>query len=193
MHHQGTRGATVPIRRQGVSLVAQRLGIRLPVQGAQVRSLVREDPTCRGAAGPVRRNYCACALEPVLRSGGGHSGEKPAHRSERCPRSRSNEDPTQQKKKKKIRRQKEQRQSAGKSLYRGFHGKEWVRQQKVKEGKAKFVRSNEESSAPVVSSPPGPQSSHGKFLGVVSREARRGEVQVAGWAFFNVSEEIRNE
>ena len=47
------------------SLVAQWLRIRLPRQGTRVRSLVREDPTCRGAAKPVHHNYWACALEPV--------------------------------------------------------------------------------------------------------------------------------
>ena len=39
------------------SLVAQWLRIRLPVQGTQVRALVREDPTCCGATKPVHRNY----------------------------------------------------------------------------------------------------------------------------------------
>ncbi|XP_054945649.1 ras-related protein Rap-2a isoform X2 [Physeter macrocephalus] len=39
------------------SLVAQWLRIRLPVQGTQVRALVREDPTCRGATKPARHNY----------------------------------------------------------------------------------------------------------------------------------------
>ncbi len=37
----------------GASLVAQWLGVRLPMQGTRVRALVREDPTCHGAAGPV--------------------------------------------------------------------------------------------------------------------------------------------
>ena len=32
--------------------------------GAQVRSLVQEDPTRCGATKPVRHNYRACALEP---------------------------------------------------------------------------------------------------------------------------------
>ena len=41
------------------SLVAQWLRIRLPMQGTRVRALVWEDPTCRGAAGP---------LEPQLQS-----------------------------------------------------------------------------------------------------------------------------
>ena len=39
------------------SLVAQWLRIRLPMQGTWVQSLVREDPTCRGAAKPVCHNY----------------------------------------------------------------------------------------------------------------------------------------
>ncbi|KAJ8791979.1 hypothetical protein J1605_020244 [Eschrichtius robustus] len=39
------------------SLVAQWLRVRLPMQAGRVRALVREDPTCRGAAGPVHHNY----------------------------------------------------------------------------------------------------------------------------------------
>ena len=39
------------------SLVAQWLRICLPMQGTWVRALVREDPTCLGAAKPVRHNY----------------------------------------------------------------------------------------------------------------------------------------
>ena len=42
------------------SLVVQWLRIHLPVQGTQVLSLVWEDPTCRGAARPMRHNYWAC-------------------------------------------------------------------------------------------------------------------------------------
>ena len=41
----------------GASLVAQWLRIRLPMQGTRVRTLAWEDPTCRGAAKPVRHNY----------------------------------------------------------------------------------------------------------------------------------------
>ena len=41
----------------GASLVAQWLGVCLPVRGTRVRALVWEDPTCRGAAGPVGHNY----------------------------------------------------------------------------------------------------------------------------------------
>ena len=43
--------------RYGASLVAQWLRICLPMQGTQVRALVWEDPTCRGATGPVSHNY----------------------------------------------------------------------------------------------------------------------------------------
>ena len=39
------------------SLVAQWLRICLPMQGTRVRALVWEDPTCRGANGPVSHNY----------------------------------------------------------------------------------------------------------------------------------------
>ena len=43
------------------SLVTQWLRICLLMQGTRVRALVCEDPTCRGAAGPVSHNYWACA------------------------------------------------------------------------------------------------------------------------------------
>ena len=39
------------------SLVAQWLRICLPMQGTRVRALVWEDPTCRGATGPVSHSY----------------------------------------------------------------------------------------------------------------------------------------
>ena len=41
----------------GASLVAQWLGVCLPMQGTRVRALVWEDPTCRGATGPMSHNY----------------------------------------------------------------------------------------------------------------------------------------
>ena len=41
----------------GASLVAQWLRICLPMQGTRVRAPVWEDPTCRGATGPVSHNY----------------------------------------------------------------------------------------------------------------------------------------
>ena len=40
------------IKWVGTSLVAQWSGIRLPMQGTRVRSLVQEDPTCHGATKP---------------------------------------------------------------------------------------------------------------------------------------------
>ena len=70
--------------------MAQWLGIRLPMQGTQVRALVREDPTCRGATKPVRHNYWArepqllklACLETMLHSKRSHRNETPAHRNE---------------------------------------------------------------------------------------------------------------
>ena len=43
--------------RDGNSLVAQWLRIRLPMQGTRVQALVQQDPTCHGATKPVRDNY----------------------------------------------------------------------------------------------------------------------------------------
>ena len=45
------------------SLVVHWIRICLPMQETQVWSLVREDPTCRGATKPVGHNYWACARE----------------------------------------------------------------------------------------------------------------------------------
>ena len=44
-------------KMQRASLVAQWLRICLPMQGTRVRALVWEDPTCRGATGPVSHKY----------------------------------------------------------------------------------------------------------------------------------------
>ena len=72
------------------------------MQGTRVWALVREDPTCRGAAKPMRHNYWACTLEPashnywarepqllkpahlepMLRDKRSHRNEKPAQRNE---------------------------------------------------------------------------------------------------------------
>ena len=52
----------------GTSLVVQWLRIHLPMQGTRVRSLIWEDPTCRGTTKPVRHNYWAHVpqlLKPV--------------------------------------------------------------------------------------------------------------------------------
>ena len=55
--------------------------IHLPTQGTRVWSLVREDPTCRGATKPVCHNYGACALEPMSHNYWAHVPQllKPAH------------------------------------------------------------------------------------------------------------------
>ena len=70
-------------------LVVQWLRIRLPMQGTRVQALVREDPTCWGAAKPMHNKYWACEpqllkpahLEPMLRKRS-HRDEKPAHYNE---------------------------------------------------------------------------------------------------------------
>ena len=49
--------------KMGTSLLAQWLGVRLPIQGTRVRALVWEDPACRGATRPVRHT-----AEPALQS-----------------------------------------------------------------------------------------------------------------------------
>ena len=41
----------------GASLVVQWLRIRLLMQGTWAQALVWEDPTCRGATGPLSHNY----------------------------------------------------------------------------------------------------------------------------------------
>ena len=109
----------------GTSLVVQWLRICLPMQGTRVRSLVQEDPTCRGANKPVGHNYWACTLEPASHNYWAHvttieartprahapqQGEATAMRSPRTTTksipcslqlewkpARSNEDPTQPK------------------------------------------------------------------------------------------------
>ena len=71
----------------GSSLVAQSLRILLLMQGTRVRSLVREDPTCRGATKPVCYNYWACALEPASHNYWAHAPQlwKPVHSRARVP------------------------------------------------------------------------------------------------------------
>ena len=49
----GIEGMHFKIIKARASLVAQWLGVCLPMQGTRVRALVWEDPACRGAAGPV--------------------------------------------------------------------------------------------------------------------------------------------
>ena len=56
-HLTPVRMAIIKKSTNRTSLVAQWLRICLPMQGTRVRSLVQEDPTCRGATKPVCRNY----------------------------------------------------------------------------------------------------------------------------------------
>ena len=65
MHVVITKASTLKRGLAGASLVAQQLGIHLPMQGTRVRALFRGDPTCHGATKPVSHNYWACALEPT--------------------------------------------------------------------------------------------------------------------------------
>ena len=48
---------TIKMKQQGIPWLAHWLGIRLPMQGAQVQSPFLEDPACRRATNPVSRNY----------------------------------------------------------------------------------------------------------------------------------------
>ena len=51
------RTESMYLKLSRASLVAQWLRICLPMQGTRVRALVWEDPTCRGATGPVSHSY----------------------------------------------------------------------------------------------------------------------------------------
>ena len=53
---KGTHEVLTIKERYRASLVVQWLRICLLMQGTRVRALVWEDPTCRGAAGPVSHN-----------------------------------------------------------------------------------------------------------------------------------------
>jgi len=62
----------------GTSLVIQWLRTCLLMLGTWVWFLVWEDPTCSRATNPMRYNYSACPLEPVLHKRS-HQNEKTAH------------------------------------------------------------------------------------------------------------------
>ena len=54
----------------GTSLMAQRLGVHLLVQGVQVQYLVGEDLTCCGATtGPVLWSLCSATREATMMRG----------------------------------------------------------------------------------------------------------------------------
>ena len=65
--------------------MAQWLGVCLLMQATRVRALVWEDPTCRGATGPVSQTTEPARLEPVPRNGRGRDSERPTHRDEERP------------------------------------------------------------------------------------------------------------
>ena len=100
----------------GTSLVAQWLGIHLPIQGTQVRSLAWEDSTCCKATKPMRHNYWAqvlastgcnywspLTLEPRFHNKRSHPNEKSVPQLGSSPRSPqlnfmcSNKDPAEPK------------------------------------------------------------------------------------------------
>ena len=58
-HMKGVQRYTFFFKRNlyRVSLVAQWLGIHLPMQGTRVGALVQEDPTGCGATKPMHHNY----------------------------------------------------------------------------------------------------------------------------------------
>ena len=75
------------------SLVAQWIRIHLPMQGTQLRSLVREDSTCCGTSKPVCHNCWVpmlqllkpTYLEPVVHSKGSHCNQNLTHHNAEQP------------------------------------------------------------------------------------------------------------
>ena len=55
------------------------------MQETKVQALVPEDPTCRGAIKPVRRNYWACTLEPASHNYWAHAPRAHALQQEKTP------------------------------------------------------------------------------------------------------------
>ena len=63
--NESLRTNSYKIQRTLTSQVVQWMGIRLPTQGTQVQSLIREDSTGLVATKPVCPSYCSlCALGP---------------------------------------------------------------------------------------------------------------------------------
>ena len=69
----------------GTSLVAQCLGVHLPIKGEGVPFLVREDPACHGATKLCYIATEASTLEPTLGIKRSHHTEKPKHCSSKDP------------------------------------------------------------------------------------------------------------
>ena len=70
------------MRQMKTSWVFRWLRLHLPVQGTRVQSLVKEDPTCCGAAKPVCRSYWSPHTRPVLCSKRSRRDEKPTRRDQ---------------------------------------------------------------------------------------------------------------
>ena len=69
----------------GTSLVVQCLGVYLPIKGAGVPFLVREDPACHGATKPCSTATEASILEPTISIQRSHHTEKPKHCGSKDP------------------------------------------------------------------------------------------------------------
>ena len=69
----------------GTSLVAQCLGLHLPIKGEGIPFLVREDATCHGKTKPCYTATEASTLEPTLSIKRSHHTEKPKHCSSKDP------------------------------------------------------------------------------------------------------------
>ena len=69
----------------GASLVAQWLGIRLPVQGTRFVPRAGKIPRATQRLGPWATTAEPARLEPVLRNGRGRDSERPAHRDKEWP------------------------------------------------------------------------------------------------------------
>ena len=75
-------GSGLPVKkRMGTSLVCQWLRVHLPIQGTQVQSLIREDPTCHETTKPVPHNYWSRSRRAHAPQQEKPSNEKPAHHS----------------------------------------------------------------------------------------------------------------
>ena len=79
------------LKNWGASLVVCSLRICLPMQGTQVQSLAREEPTCHGATKSEHHNsWSPCTLQSVLCNKRSHHSEKPIHHSWRVAPARRN-------------------------------------------------------------------------------------------------------
>ena len=85
IHSSKTPGDSPGKKMDRTSLVIQWIRTCLLMQETQVWSLVQEELTCQGKTKPLRHNYWACALEPVLHNKRSQHNEKPLHHKENVP------------------------------------------------------------------------------------------------------------